>query len=65
VSFFLIAALDRGKTIVVRPVRDHVQILSIFLHLCIHVYRSSVLHYFDGMNYLVVDGANSLRKGCV
>jgi hypothetical protein len=40
---------------------DHVQTIS-FLYLCIHTYRSSVLYYSDGMNYLVADGANSLRK---
>jgi hypothetical protein len=65
VSFFLTAALDLGKTIVVRLVMDHVQTSSVFLHLCIHAYRSSVLDYSDGMNYLVADSANSLRKGCV
>jgi hypothetical protein len=36
-----------------------------FLYLCIYAYHSSVLHYFDRMNYLVADGANSLRKGRV
>jgi hypothetical protein len=36
-----------------------------FSALCIHTYRSSVLHYSDGMNYLAVDGVNSLKKGHV
>jgi hypothetical protein len=44
---------------------DHVKISSVFLYLCIHAHRSSVLHYSDGMNYLVADGANSLKKGRV
>jgi hypothetical protein len=65
VLFFCTASPDRVETVLVRSVMHHVQISSVFLHLCIHTYCSCVLHYSDGMNYLVADGVNSLRKGHV
>jgi hypothetical protein len=60
VSFFLTAAPDRGKTSLVRPREWSYSDFIYFPHLYIHTYCSSVLQYFDGANYLVVDGANSL-----
>jgi uncharacterized membrane protein AbrB (regulator of aidB expression) len=65
VSFFLTAAPDRGKTAIVNLAKAYGQILSIisfyvFLHVS-HV----VLHLSNVMNYLVADGANSLRQGRV
>jgi hypothetical protein len=60
VSFFLTAAPDRGKTSLVRPCEWSYSDFIYFPHLYIHTYWSSVLHYSDGANYLVVDGANSL-----
>jgi hypothetical protein len=63
VSFFLIA--NRGETVIVNLVKAYDQISSAFC-LCVIIHVSHVvLCVSDGMNYLLADGANSLRKGCV
>jgi hypothetical protein len=58
-----VATLYQGDTIVVRPCDG--PCLDYF---CIYVFiyiAHVVLYYLDGMNYLVADGVNSLRKGHV
>jgi hypothetical protein len=65
-NFFRATAPDQGKTIVVRPhdgpCSDFISFFCIYVFIYIaHV----ILHNSDGVNYLVVDGANSLRKGRV
>jgi hypothetical protein len=65
VSFFLNAAPDRGETIIVNLVKAYDQFSSISsLYVIIHV-SLVILHVSDAMNYLVADGVNSLRQGCV
>jgi hypothetical protein len=62
VYFLLIAAPDQGETIIVRPREGSCSVFGIYVF--IHNAHVS-LHFFDGMNYLVADGENSLRQGRV
>jgi hypothetical protein len=65
VSFFLTAAPDRGETAIVNLVKAYDQISSIISFYLFQHVSHVVLTLSDGMNYLVVDGANSLRQGHV
>jgi hypothetical protein len=66
VLFFLTAALDRGETILVRPREGS---CSYFISFSAFIYSYILLMssytVSDGMNYIVVDGVNSLRQGRV
>jgi hypothetical protein len=65
VSLFVNAAPDPGGTFIVNLVKAYDQI-SWISSLCVILHVSHItLHPSDGMNYLVVDGVNSLRKGSV
>jgi hypothetical protein len=66
VSFFFIAAPNQDKTILLRP-RDgpYLDFISFPAFMYSYILLSSVLHYYDGMKYLMADGANSLRQGQV
>jgi hypothetical protein len=65
VSIILNTAPDRGETIIVNLVKAFDQI-SWISSICVILHVSHVvLHLSDGMNYPMVDGTNSLRKGRV
>jgi hypothetical protein len=65
IGIFHLLFPSEAKLLELNLVKAYVQISLVFLHLCIDMYHSSVLHYSDGTNYLGVDGVNLLRKGRV